>query len=105
MSFQSSGVLRLAIRRHMAFTAGTDDVVVCGRVFPESVKYTDTKGSNLPSVVLETRMPPHDQLNACKRQDLLIYLNSCFSDLSDSLSSLNFRSIQVKLHYRRINAF
>ena len=41
-------------------------------------------------------MLPQHQQDTCERQDLLIEPNSCFSDLSDFLSSLN--SMKALLH-------
>ena len=46
-----------------------------------------------------TRMLPQHQQDSCERQDILIDLNSGFSDLSDSLNSLN--SIKVLLTFRK----
>ena len=48
------------------------------------------KGLNLQPLVSETRMLPQHQQ---ERQNLQTDSNSCFSDLSDSLNSLNFCSI------------
>ena len=56
------------------------------------------KGLNLLSLVLETRMLPQHQKDTCERQHLQTDVNSCFSDLSDYLNSLNFHSISGKLH-------
>ena len=46
-----------------------------------------------PLLVQETRMLPQRQQGICERHDLKIDPNSCLSDLSDSLISLNFHTI------------
>ena len=54
------------------------------------------KGLNLPPLVLETRMLPHQQ-DTCEKQDLSIEPNSCFSDSTDSNNLLN--SMKVLLRF------
>ena len=47
-------------------------------------------------------MLPQHQYYTCERQDLQLELNSCYSDLSDSLNSLN--SMKVLLHLGKTNS-
>ena len=46
------------------------------------------KGLKATSCVRDQDLPQHQQ-DTCERQDILIELNSCFSDFSYSLNSLN----------------
>ena len=54
--------------------------------------------SNLPPLVLETRILPQHQQGKSKRQNLSLGPSSCFSDISDSMMQGIYKSTQWPHH-------
>ena len=58
---------------------------------------------SLQPFVLDRKMLLKSQQDTGDRKNLPIVSNSCFSDLSDSINSQNFRSIEGKLYWLSVS--